>query len=126
MKAGAPSALVAAAFLGAAQPALAQSICGAWARDDGLVRSRIGPCGTQICATNIWVKNTHGPEKAGDRLEMTLKEQSPGHWSGSAFDPQRDLTYAMTLTVDGRRMSTSGCVLGGVLCRAVGWRLVSR
>jgi len=105
---------------------LAQSVYGAWARDDGLVRSRIGPCGTQICATNIWVKNPQGPEKAGDRLEMTLKERGPGHWSGSAFDPQRNLTYAMTLTVDGRRMSTSGCILGGVLCRAVGWRRVSR
>jgi uncharacterized protein (DUF2147 family) len=126
VRAAASLALAAAALLGAAQPASAQSVYGAWARDDGLVRSRIGPCGRQICATNIWVKNPQGSEKAGDRLEMTLKEQSPGHWSGSAFDPQRDLTYAMTLTVDGRRMSTSGCILGGVLCRAAGWRLVSR
>jgi uncharacterized protein (DUF2147 family) len=126
MKARARLALAATIFLCAAQPALAQSVYGAWARDDGLVRSRIGPCRTQICATNIWVKDPQGPEKAGDRLEMTLKEQRPGRWSGSAFDPQRNLTYAMTLTVDGRRMSTSGCILGGLLCKAAGWRLVSR
>jgi uncharacterized protein (DUF2147 family) len=126
MKASAPLALAATVFLCAAQPAQAQSVYGAWARDDGLVRSRIGPCGRQICATNIWVKDPQGPEKAGDRLQMTLKEQRPGHWSGSAFDPQRNLTYDMTLTVDGRRMSTSGCVLGGLLCKAAGWRLVSR
>jgi len=116
----------ASAFLAAAQPALAQSVYGVWARDDGLVHSRIGPCEAEICATNMWVKDPQGPEKAGDRLEMTLKEDSPDHWSGAAFDPQRNRFYSMTMIVDGQRMMTRGCILGGLLCRAIGWRLISR
>jgi uncharacterized protein (DUF2147 family) len=123
---GARLALAGAALLASAPTAQAQSAYGVWARDDGVVRSRIGPCGTQICATNIWVKDPQGAEKVGDRLEMALKEESPDHWSGAAFDPQRDRSYAMTMIVDGQRMTTRGCVFGGLLCRSVGWRLISR
>jgi len=119
-------ALAGAALLAAAQSAKAQSAYGVWARDDGLVRSRIGPCGAQICATNIWVKDPQGPEKVGDRLEMALKEDSPDHWSGPAFDPQRNRSYAMSMIIDDQRMTTRGCVFGGLLCRSGTWRLISR
>jgi uncharacterized protein (DUF2147 family) len=125
VRAGARATLAGAALLSAGHPALAQSAFGVWARDDGLLRSRIGPCGEQICAVNVWAKDPQGPEKVGDRLLMTLKEESAGHWSGSAFDPQRNLAYSMTIIVHGRRMSTSGCMLVGLLCLNAGWRRIS-
>ena len=99
---------------------------GDWARDDGLIRSHIGVCGGAICATNIWAKNPEGNEKVGDRLVMTLNETATNHWTGSAFDPQRNRTYSMEMNVTGNRMTTRGCVLGGLLCRSVGWTRMTR
>jgi uncharacterized protein (DUF2147 family) len=106
--------------------AAAQSPDGVWARDDGLVRARIGPCGGAVCAVNTWVRDPAGSEKIGDRLVMTMQRSSSGHWSGSAFDPQRNVTYSMEMSVEGERMTTRGCVLDGLVCRSVGWSRLSR
>lgn len=99
---------------------------GDWARDDGLIRTHIAACGGAICATNTWAKNPHGDEKVGDKLVMALSETEADHWTGSAFDPQRDRTYAMEMSVAGNRLTTRGCILGGLLCRSVGWTRIAR
>ena len=112
------------ALVALAAPASADDLKGEWARGDGLVRSRIAPCGASICATNTWTKNPQGDEKVGDRLVMDMHETSHDHWTGSAFDPQRNRTYSMQLSVEGDRMTTRGCVLGGLLCRSVDWTRV--
>jgi uncharacterized protein (DUF2147 family) len=75
--AGAPLALIGAAL---ASPVAAASADGVWARDDGLVRSCMGPCCAAVCAVNVWVKDPAGSEKVGDRLVMTMKETGAGHW----------------------------------------------
>jgi uncharacterized protein (DUF2147 family) len=99
---------------------------GDWARDDGLIRTHIAACGNAICATNIWAKNPQGDEKVGDKLVMTLNEAAADHWTGSAFDPQRSRTYAMEMNVAGNRMTTRGCILGGLLCKSIGWTRMGR
>ncbi len=60
-------------------------------------------------------------EKTGDRLVMSINETADGQYSGTAFDPQRNLTYKISVKVDGDTMTTNGCVLAGLLCRNVGW-----
>jgi uncharacterized protein (DUF2147 family) len=99
----------------------AEKVDGQWARDDGAIRTQIGPCEGNICATNTWAKNPQGDEKVGDKLVMTLKETDGKRWNGTAFDPQRNLSYSMELNVSGNKMTTRGCILGGILCRNVGW-----
>ena len=99
---------------------------GNWARDDGLIRTHIAVCGKAICATNIWAKNSQGDEKAADKLIMTLSETAANHWAGSAFDPQRNRNYSMEMNVAGDRLTTRGCILGGLLCRSVGWTRIGR
>jgi uncharacterized protein (DUF2147 family) len=116
------SSLLAAPALGHA----AQKAYGEWARDDGQVRTRIAPCGKAVCAVNTWAKNPSGDEKAGDRLVMTLNQSGVSHWVGSAFDPQRNSTYSMDISVQGNRLTTRGCVMGGFLCRDVAWTRVGR
>jgi uncharacterized protein (DUF2147 family) len=106
--------------------AAAQSADGVWARDDGLVRARIAPCGVKICATNTWVNDPAGSEKVGDKLVLTVIEASAGHWTGTAFDPRRNMTFSMDMNIDGARLTTQGCVLGRLVCRSVGWARVSR
>jgi uncharacterized protein (DUF2147 family) len=94
---------------------------GVWLRNDGNARVRIAPCGVKICATNLWIKDTSKGEEVGDRLVMSLDRTSDTTLSGSAYDPKRDRTYAITVIVNSGSLTTRGCILGGVLCRDVGW-----
>ncbi|MNI08301.1 hypothetical protein D3C73_613310 [compost metagenome] len=52
---------------------------------------------------------------------MSIKPDGDGIYSGSAFDPQRDLTYRLTVTVKGDRMTTKGCIVAGLLCKGINW-----
>lgn len=99
----------------------AADIDGQWARGDGNAKVRIAPCGSDICAVNTWIKPGTPREKAGDKLVMTIKPGADGVYSGNAFDPQRDLTYKITVTVNGDRMATKGCVVAGLICKGVDW-----
>jgi uncharacterized protein (DUF2147 family) len=94
---------------------------GVWQRDDGNARVRIAPCGAKLCATNLWIKDTSKGEEVGDRLVMTLNRTSPTKLAGTAYDPKRDRSYAITLVLDSDSLITRGCILGGLLCRDVNW-----
>lgn len=96
---------------------------GVWLRDDGNARVRIAPCGSNICATNLWIRDTSKGEEAGDRLVMSLEPKSPDTLAGTAYDAKRDRTYSITVQVSDRSLLTRGCILGGVLCRNVHWQL---
>jgi uncharacterized protein (DUF2147 family) len=49
-----------------------QTLYGVWLRDDGNAVVRIAPCGSNICATNLQIKDTSKGEQVGDRLVMAL------------------------------------------------------
>lgn len=99
----------------------ATDIEGRWARGDGNASVRIAPCGPDLCAINTWIKPGTPKEKQGDKLVMTIKRGTSGVYSGTAFDPQRNLTYSLTVTVDGDKMVTKGCIIAGLLCKGVEW-----
>lgn len=97
---------------------------GIWLREDGNARVRIAPCGENICATNLWIKDTSGGEEAGDKLVMTVKPKSDDVLVGKAFDPKRGLSYSMELTVRKDSLATRGCIIGGLVCKRVTWSRV--
>ena len=111
--------------LGAGSVAQAADIDGNWARSDGKAKVKIAKCGADICATNTWIKPGTPSEKAGDVLVMKVEKVSDGQYSGSAFDPQRDMSYKITLDVGADKMTTKGCLLGGLLCKGVGWTRIN-
>jgi len=111
--------------LGIANFAMAGDMNGQWARGDGNAKVTVAPCGSDVCATNTWIKPGTQKEKAGDKLVMTIKPVSADEYSGTAFDPQRDLTYKITVTVNGDRMTTRGCVLAGIICKGVDWTRIN-
>lgn len=102
------------------QTARAEMTSGIWHRGDGNARVRISPCGEALCAINVWIKNP-GAENTGDRLIMNVKPAGPGRYTGTSFDPQRNLRFSTTITLKGNSMTTSGCVLGGIICRSQNW-----
>lgn len=100
----------------------AAELDGIWLRDDGNARVRIAPCGDKVCATNLWIGDTSKGEAVGDRLVMTLARQPDGSFSGNAYDPKRDWTYATTITQSRGALVTRGCILGRLICRDVNWK----
>jgi uncharacterized protein (DUF2147 family) len=102
-------------------PALAQDVTGTWLRDTGASRVRFAKCGEAMCGTLAWLKDTSGPAKVGQRIFHDMKPSGPGKWSGSAFNPEDGKTYSGTMTLAGDSLTTSGCVMGGMICRSVKW-----
>lgn len=106
---------------GSAFAASAPDPSGTWNRGDGNAKVRIAPCGSNICATNVWIKDTSGGEAVGDRLVMTLRPKSADTLTGKAYDAKRSITYAIQLKVAGQSLVTRGCLVGGLVCKSVNW-----
>ncbi len=111
-----------AAWLGSTA-AIAQpnDILGIWMRGDGAARVRMAVCGDAICATNIWIRDPAAQnEKVGDLLIFRIK-QTGDSWSGTGYDPQRKLNLSARLRASADSMTTTGCVLAGLICRWTQW-----
>lgn len=104
-----------------AAPALADPT-GVWLRDNGNSRVRFAKCGDNICGTLVWVKDADSPSKPGQRIFYDMKESGANAWTGKAFNPEDGKTYSGRMTLSGNTITTSGCVLGGMICRSVSWR----
>lgn len=111
--------------LGLPAQASVDTISGVWQRGDGKATVRIARCGASVCAVNTWVSGSASGEKVGDRLIMTVSLKSDQVLSGTAFDPQRNLSYRIEIKFASQSMTTKGCVLGGLICKAVGWSRIS-
>ncbi len=94
---------------------------GNWARADGKTRIHVASCGAEVCARNTWVRHGAAGEKVGDRLILKVKPAGAGHWSGSAYDPQRRENYAINVRVANKHMTRRGCVMAGFVCESMGW-----
>lgn len=102
-------------------PAMAEDASGVWLRDNGLSRVRIAPCGGALCGTIVWLKEHDGPAKVGERVFYDMKPSGESQWRGTAFNPEDGKTYTGKMVVAGGRLTTSGCVLGGLICKSVSW-----
>lgn len=114
---------LAAAIL--APAALAQDASGVWLRDNGNSRVRIAPCGDALCGTIAWLKDPAGPGKVGQRVFYDMKPSGAGAWAGKAFNPEDGKTYTGKMSLSGATLTTSGCVLGGIICKSVNWKRVN-
>lgn len=117
------STFAAAILLAALDSTAASDLFGQWQRGDGNVRISIASCGAALCATNTWVRDHASGEKVGEKLIFSISQKDDG-WAGSAYDPQRKLTVSTRLKIIGNRLVSSGCMLGGVICRSVDWTRV--
>ena len=101
------------------------SLIGHLARGDGKAVVRIEPCGSELCAVNTWILPGTKDEHVGDRLIMNVQKESATAYSGTANDPQRNLSYSLRIDVADQKMTTRGCVLLGLLCRDMAWSRVT-
>lgn len=101
--------------------ALSQEAAGLWQRENGASRVRFSRCGEALCGTLDWLADAGGPAKLGQRVFYDMIADGAGKWKGSAFNPEDGKTYSGTMSLAGDRLTTAGCVLGGLICRSVVW-----
>ena len=113
--------VIAALIWSSAAIAQPNDIMGTWMRGDNAARVKMAACGDAICATNIWIKDpVIQNEKVGDRLIFKIKPSGDG-WPGTGYDPQRKLNLSAKLHASSDSMTTTGCVLAGLICRSTKW-----
>ncbi len=112
------AAVLAASIAGAA----AGDAGGVWLRENGASKVRIAPCGGEaLCGAIIWLKDPSGAAKVGQQVFFDMKPHGENIWTGSAFNPEDGKTYSGKMTLAGDRLTTAGCVLGGLICKSVSW-----
>jgi uncharacterized protein (DUF2147 family) len=111
--------LVAAMSLGL--PAHAADVFGVWLHEAGTSKVKIAKCGDALCGSIVWLKSDKSPAKIGQRIFYDMKPSGENAWQGSAFDPESEKTYTGKMTLSGDALKTSGCALGGLICRSVSW-----
>jgi len=89
----------------------------------------IAPCGNKLCGTLIKSFNSDGTEYAseniGKLIVWDMVPQGNGFYSkGKVWTPDRDKIYRSKMQLSGDTLSVSGCILGGLLCRASEWTRV--
>ena len=108
----------------AATPALAADPTGTYLRDTGASRVKIGKCGDAFCGNIVWLKDTSGPAKLGQRIFYDMKPDGDNKWAGKAFNPEDGKTYSGKMNLSGGTLTTAGCALGGLICKSVSWSKV--
>ena len=105
-----------------ASAAMAGDVTGEWARDDGKSRVRFAACGADaVCGSITWLKDPNGPAKVGQQVFFDMKPNGANSWAGAAFNPDDGQRYTGKMTLSGDRLTTAGCVLGGLICKSFGW-----
>ena len=124
---------LAAALIFAAGAAQADPVEGLWKTqpDDngkyGYVD--VKPCGDKLCGVLVKAFDGAGAETASDNIgkqivwDMTATGDG-SYGGGKVWAPDRDKTYNAKMVLSGDSLAVSGCVLGGLICRASDWMRV--
>ena len=122
-------------MIGAAMAVIAGAACadeaeGVWQtqrNDEGnIAHVQIAPCGPKLCGTLI---RSFGPDNkpiesanTGKNIVWDMEADGAGNYAnGQIWDPGADKTYRSKMALAGDELKVSGCIAGGLLCRAQTW-----
>ncbi|MEH2565440.1 DUF2147 domain-containing protein [Bradyrhizobium sp. AZCC 2289] len=118
--------LALSAFLLTTSPSLADDIFGTWLRDNGALQVKFEPCGDAICGNIVWVKpGSDSKAKVGQRLFFEMRPNGVNSWTGKAASPDSGSVYSGKMSIEGSGLNTSGCMVGGLICKSVNWKKIS-
>lgn len=114
----------AVALVLSATPSFADAIPGVWLRNDGEVRVKFDQCGDAMCGTIVWLKpGAETKAKIGQRVFYEMRPAGANSWTGKA-SPDGDSVYSGKFSIEGATLTTSGCIVGGLICRSANWTRV--
>lgn len=118
--------LALSAFLLTTGPSLADDIFGTWLRDNGALQVKFEPCGDAICGNVVWIKpGSDSKAKVGQRLFFEMRPNGANSWTGKAASPDSGSVYSGKMSIEGTGLNTSGCMVGGLICKSVNWKRIS-
>lgn len=121
---------LAAAMMLGATAAMADPIEGTWQTqpDEGsFAYVQVAPCGGAFCGTitrTFKGKEEYKSPNIGRQIVIDMAPQGDGRYAGKVWRPSNDKIYNGKAEVSGDRMSLSGCVAGGLLCKSQTWARV--
>ena len=92
---------------------------GVWNREDGRGGVRIAACGDALCGHVVWLREKGGPAFIGEKVLFDMRQTAADTWSGTAHNPEDGQDYAGTMTLEGDRLVTKGCLFAGLICKSV-------
>ena len=122
-----------AALVVAAGSAFADPVEGLWKTkpdDNGKFgHVLIAPCGDKLCGVLVKAFDSSGAETTSDNIGKQIVWNMAANGDGSygggkVWAPDRDKTYNSKMSLSGDSLAVSGCVLGGLICRASDWSRV--
>lgn len=119
--------LAAFALILAAGAANADPIEGIWQTepDQGaFAYVTIAPCGNAFCGTisrTFKNKKEYESPNIGRQIVIDMAPQGGGKYEGRVWRPANNKVYSGKVSLSGDRMSLSGCVAGGLLCKSQTW-----
>ena len=114
------------ALLLSATMAQAADLGGTWQRADGRSRVAFAPCPGGVCGKLVWSKpDVKSKAHIGDTVFHDLKRDTATSWKGYASNPDDGKTYPGTVTLEGGKLLTKECILGGRICRTETWTRVN-
>jgi uncharacterized protein (DUF2147 family) len=120
-----PLCLALTAFLLTTSPSVADEVLGTWLRDNGALRVKFETCGDAICGNIVWLKpGSVSKAKVGQRLFFEMQPTGANSWTGKAANPDSGSIYSGKMSVKGSALNTSGCIVGGLICKSANWRKV--
>lgn len=128
------SALAAVMMLGATGAWAADPVEGLWKTkpdDNGNYGNvQIAPCGDKLCGVLVEAFDSTGAQKQSDNIGKQIvwdmvANGDGTYGSGKVWSPDRDKTYNSKMSLSGDVLAVSGCVLGGLFCRAQDWARVN-
>lgn len=119
---------LAAAFATLASAAMAADpIEGMWqtqADEGSLAIVSIAPCGGAFCGTIVKTYKDgaqYESPNVGKQIVRSMKATGGGNYEGQVWRPANDKIYNGKATVGDASMKLSGCVAGGLICKAQTW-----
>lgn len=118
---------LAATFLLGAAAASADPIEGVWQTqpDEGsFAYVSIAPCGGAFCGTisrTFKDKSEYKSPNIGRQIVIDMAPTGGDSYEGKVWRPANNKIYQGKVKLSGDRMSLSGCVAGGLLCKSQTW-----
>lgn len=119
--------ILATVFMFGAAAASADPIEGIWQTqpDEGsFAHVTVAPCGSAYCGTitrTFRDQAEYPSPNLGRQIVIDMAATGGGNYQGRVWRPANDRIYAGKAAVSGDRMSLSGCVAGGLLCKSQTW-----
>jgi uncharacterized protein (DUF2147 family) len=115
------SILALATLIACANFASAADVSGIWLHEDGGSKVRFAACGAAVCGTIVWLKDKSGAAKVGQRVFYDMIAEGDNAWVGKALEPASGKEYSGKMSLSGDKLTTAGCVFGGLICKSIAW-----